>query len=202
MPQAVTHEKRLGDASESSLRYFYEAMSPPKEKLGAVLLQLPPSLTKKVGLKKLQKLPLDTRFRHAIEFRHKSWFDDEVYDFMKQAGYCLAWSQRDELQTPVIITTDFIYLRLIGDRSIPDDKFGTIQKDRLKEMHSWANEIKKLQESKVLKSGFVPANNHYAGFGPGTANIFLKMLGANERVWHELGRPSDDKQASLLDFKD
>lgn len=200
MPQAVTHEKRLGEGAETSLRYFYDAMLPIKDKLGAVLVQLPPSMTKNEGLKKLKKLPLDDRFRHAVEARHKSWFDAEVYDFFKENNLCLAWSQRDELQTPPVITTDFIYLRLIGDRSIPDSAFGTIQKDRLEEMQYWASEVKKLQSTKLLKSGFVPANNHYAGFGASTANTFRKMLGLPEVKWHELTEQNEKKQSTLLDL--
>jgi uncharacterized protein YecE (DUF72 family) len=198
MPQSVTHEKRLGEGSDRMLGYFYEAMSELEGKLGAVLIQLPPSMTKNEGLKKLKKLALDTRFRHAIEVRHKSWFDDEVYEFLKANDICLAWSQRVALQTPPVVTTDFIYLRFIGDRSIPDSAFGKIQKDRVKEMQYWAGEIKKLHGNKPLKSGFVPANNHYAGFGPGTANQFLQLLGENQRIWRD--RQSESKQSRLLDF--
>jgi uncharacterized protein YecE (DUF72 family) len=54
MPQAVTHEKRLGEGVESSLKYFYEAMWPLRSKLLCVLLQLPPSFTKNEGFKKLK----------------------------------------------------------------------------------------------------------------------------------------------------
>jgi uncharacterized protein YecE (DUF72 family) len=85
---------------------------------------------------------------------------------------CLAWSQLAEIQTPTVVTTDFIYLRFTGDRSIPEEEFGRIQKDRDKEMQYWAGIINKLSKEKKLKSGFVPANNHYAGFGPATANMF------------------------------
>jgi uncharacterized protein YecE (DUF72 family) len=175
-------------------------MLPLKDKLGAILIQLPPSITKSEGLKKLKKLPLDTRFRHAVEARHKSWFDAEVYDYFKENDLCLAWSQLAELQTPPVVTTDFVYLRFIGDRSIADKDFGTIQRDRVNEMQYLADVVKKLRNEPALKSGFVPANNHYAGFGPGTANTFLKMLGEKERVWHELGRPDEKSQKSMLDF--
>ncbi len=198
MPQKVTHEKRLDDGMESSLRSFYEAMTPLKDRMLAVLLQLPPSMTMNEGLKKLKKLSLDHRFKHAIEVRHKSWFDEDVYDYLTENDICLVWSQLAELQTPLVVTTDFTYLRLIGDRSIPDSEFGKLQKDRVQEMQYWANEIIKLRNNKALKSGVVAANNHYAGFGPGTANMFLKMLGEQELTWHET---NEKKQPNLLDFK-
>jgi hypothetical protein len=46
----------------------------------------------------------------------------------------LVWGQLAELQTPPILTTDFLYLRFIGDRSIQEKDFGKIQIDRVLEM--------------------------------------------------------------------
>jgi len=194
VPKSVTHDKRLGQGSDDDLYYFHRAMAPVADKLGCLLLQLPPSLTLKEGLKKLQNLPFDNRFRYAVEARHKSWFDDEVYSFFKKNGICLAWSQLAEIQTPPVVTTDFIYLRFIGDRRIPEEEFGNIQKDRTEEMKYWTGTIGKLSKDKQLKSGFVAANNHYAGFGPATADIFRRMVGLPEVRWDE------KKQSTLSDF--
>lgn len=191
-PKSVTHDKRLGQGSDDDLYYFHRAMTPLASKLGCLLLQLPPSVTMKEGLKKLQNLPFDKRFRYAVEARHKSWFDDEVYSFLKKNEICLAWSQLAEIQTPPVVTTDFIYLRFIGDRSIPEKEFGRIQKDRDKEMRYWAKVINKLSKDKTLKSGFLPANNHYAGFGPATANMFRKLLGFPPVTWDEMKQTTLD----------
>jgi len=68
-----------------------------------------------------------------------------------------------ELQTPPA--------RFIGDRSIQEKDFGRIQIDRISEMQKWANSVKNLQEDGRVKQANIAANNHYAGFGPGTANI-------------------------------
>jgi uncharacterized protein YecE (DUF72 family) len=58
----------------------------------------------------------------------------------------------DRLQTPPIVTTDFIYLRLIGDRSIHESNFGKLQIDRRVEMEKWAEKIKEIKNNeKVLK---------------------------------------------------
>ena len=69
-----------------------------------------------------------------------------AYNFFKNNNICLVWSQQDRLVTPPIVTSDFIYLRLIGDRSIDEKDFGTIQKNRTEEMQKWAHEIKKVQK--------------------------------------------------------
>ena len=49
---------------------------------------------------------LDNRFRYAIEFRDSSWFNDNVYDYLKDNKMTLTWSVRDELKTPPIITSN------------------------------------------------------------------------------------------------
>jgi uncharacterized protein YecE (DUF72 family) len=103
VPKSVTHDKRLGARSDDDLYYFHNAMTQFGPKLGCILFQLPPSLTMKEGLKKLQSLPFDKRFRYAVEARHKSWFDDEVYSFLKKNDICLAWSQLAEIQTPPVV---------------------------------------------------------------------------------------------------
>ena len=56
----------------------------------------------------------------------------------------MAWSQLAELLTPPIAITDFLYLRFIGDRTIHEEDFGKIQKDRVMEMKAWASKVKKV----------------------------------------------------------
>ena len=186
-PRSITHEKRLAANSEKELRYFLDMMRPLQRKLLALLLQLPPSLSANEGLTKLKILVdlLDPNFRYAIEVRHTSWFDSkEFYKLLSDNNICLAWSQLETIQTPPILTTDFIYLRFIGDRSIDEKVFGRIQKDRLKELQRWSEEVKRVKDK--AKFAIVAANNHYAGFGPATANSFRKMVGLKEVVWEEM----------------
>ena len=186
-PRSITHEKRLADP-ENELRYFFDMMRPLQRKLLALLIQLPPSLTTKEGLKKLEILiddMLDPEFRYAVEVRHPSWFDKSVYKLLSDNSICLAWSQLDTIQTPPELTSDFIYLRFIGDRTINEKDFGRIQKDRLEEMKKWSYEVNSRLKDKA-KFAIVAANNHYAGFGPATANSFRKMVGLKEAVWEEM----------------
>ena len=187
-PRSITHEKRLAaDAdSEKELRYFFDVMRPLRTKLLALLLQLPPSLTAKEGVKKLEILAnmLDQDFRYAIEFRHQSWFERSVYRLLSDNNISLAWSQLDDIQTPAELTSDFVYLRFIGDRSIDEREFGRIQKDRSKDLKMWSNSLDRVKDNATL--AIVAANNHYAGFGPATANSFRKMVGLEEVVWEEM----------------
>ncbi len=70
------------------------------------------------------------------------------------------------------MTTDFVYLRLIGDRSIFDKDFGKIQKDRKLEMQKWSSILNDLKNNEaIIKKVIVPANNHHATFGSMTARM-------------------------------
>ncbi len=189
-PQVVTHDTRLGGGLGYILQFF-EVMKPLQNKLLCLLMQLPPSLKKEEGLPKLERLipHLWQKYRYAIEVRHESWFTKDVYDLLKKHKICLVWSQQDAIQTPPEVTTDFFYLRFIGDRSIAEKDFGRIQKDRRREMESWSKIVNRVKHR--LSFGIVPANNHYAGFGPETANEFRMMVGQPTAIWEDM------KQAKL-----
>jgi uncharacterized protein YecE (DUF72 family) len=173
-PQVVTHDTRLGGGLEGLEKYF-NAMKPLGSKLLCLLMQLPPSLKKDEGLPKLERLVpnLWKKYRYAIEVRHDSWFHKDVYELLRQHNICLTWSQLDSIQTPPEITTDFIYLRLMGDGSTDGKNPASVQKD--KEMARWVRLAKNVPNR--VKFGIVAANDSYAGFGPATANAFKKMLG-------------------------
>ncbi|MGI0002426.1 MAG: DUF72 domain-containing protein, partial [Nitrososphaeraceae archaeon] len=172
---------------------FLENIKPLEEKTLALLIQLPPSIEIMPRLESLRNLLplLDSRFRYAVEVRHHSWFQDLAYNFFADNDICLVWSQLAKLRTPPIVSTDFLYVRFIGDRSISEKDFGTIQKDRVSEMNNWANEIKNVEEGKErgrsseVSVAMISANNHYAGFGPGTVNIFRNMVGQTELSWQD-----------------
>ena len=130
-----------------------------------------------------------------------------AYNFFANNDICMVWSMLAELQTPPIVTTDLLYLRFIGDRSIQEKDFGRIQVDRVFEIQSLANNIKTVEDERI-KLATIAANNHYAGFGPGTANVFRNMLGLPEAKWQdreegeqqEQSAPDDFKQRTLSDF--
>jgi uncharacterized protein YecE (DUF72 family) len=189
-PKVITHDKHLVDVNEE-VYTFLNNMEPLEEKTLALLIQLPPSLQIVPGLQVIKDLVrlLNGRFRYAVEVRHPSWFQDLAYNFFANNDICMVWSQLAHMSTPPIVTTDFLYVRFIGDRSIDEKDFGKIQKDRIIEMKQWADEIKNVESGnergkrKQINLAMIAANNHYAGFGPGTANLFRKMVGLSELSW-------------------
>jgi uncharacterized protein YecE (DUF72 family) len=200
-PKIITHDKRLKDV-DKELGQFFESMRPLADKTLALLIQLPPSLHIFEGLERLRDLvpALDNRFRYAVEVRHSSWFQDLAYNFFANNDICLVWSQLAVLQTPPILTTDFLYLRFIGNRRIQEKDFGRIQIDRVLEMEKWAENIKTVQDDDRIKLAIIAANNHYAGFGPGTANIFRNMLGLPDAKWENTGRDQEQEEGTQDDL--
>lgn len=220
-PKIITHEKRFKNV-ENELSRFYQNIEPLKDKILTLLIQLPPSYELKEGLDAFRNYDFffDDTFRYAIEVRHPSWFNELAYNMFKNSNISLVWSQMDRLQTPSIVTTDFFYLRLIGDRSIHESDFGKLQRDRSSEMKGWADKINQFERyEKNLKIGIVAANNHYGGYGPGTVNMFREMMNleprnidsteidgivrqlkAEKNFGNGLVKSKKDKQTTMSDF--
>jgi uncharacterized protein YecE (DUF72 family) len=196
-PKVITHDKRLKNV-ENELEIFFSQIDPLQDKTSALLIQLPPSLGIVEGLEALREFvpELDNRFRYAVEVRNNSWFQDLAYSFFANNNICMVWSQLAGLRTPPVITTDFLYVRFIGDRRIGEEDFGRIQIDRIAELQYWSDKVKQITENVAdrVELAIVAANNHYAGFGPGTANVFRRLLGISEATWK-------DKEVSLVEEK-
>ena len=110
-PQQITHFARLRDVAEP-LRYFADTAATLGDKLGLVLFQLPPNFKKaadRLGAL-LAAWPVERRI--ALEFRHESWFDDEVYALLRARNAALCVAETEEGATPAVATADFGYFRL------------------------------------------------------------------------------------------
>ena len=111
-PRRITHQKKLEDAADET-SYLMQTASTLGERLGPILFQLPPWLKKDTARLKdfLALLPEDRRA--AFEFRSSSWFDDEVYDALRERNAALVVSDTDKVDDPPVVpTADFGYLRL------------------------------------------------------------------------------------------
>jgi len=111
--QKITHIKRLRAAAGQTSKFLI-SLEPLRDagKLGPVLFQLPPNL--KCDLALLEDF-LDTlryQTRVAMEFRHPSWFVDDVYERLGRANIALCQAESDKLETPDVATADFCYFRL------------------------------------------------------------------------------------------
>ncbi len=188
-PKIITHEKRLKDVS-SDVFSFLAALTPLYQKISALVLQMPPSLSFYEAKSRLESLfsLLPDDFLYPIEGRHESWFSEEAIDYLKEKNLCLVGNEIAGVNNPKPVTSDYLYVRLIGDRSISDSDFGMVSKDRSELIKSWA----KILQSRNIPLALVMANNHFEGFGPATANSLRLELGMSELIWEE------KKQAKLI----
>src|SRR5215467_8469462 len=110
--QLITHIKRLKDAADP-MRSFLQSLELMRQsgKLGPILFQTPPNLQSDLGLFRdfAQLLPLAYQF--AFEFRHLSWFNDSVYDILRQKNAALCWAESEKITTPHVATANFLYYR-------------------------------------------------------------------------------------------
>ncbi len=185
-PSAFTHEARLRlHSGWDALEAFNRSMEPLGQKLDRVLVQLPPSLTFHEGEDRLWALLEEDPFPvpWVLEARHRSWASPAVFEALEAHGVTWAWSENDAFCSTPRLTTRDAYIRLIGDRSL--EVFDRIQRDPTPVIDAWAARM----EAKVddLQRVRVFANNHFAGFGPGTVNAVLDRLGREPQGWSALG---------------
>jgi uncharacterized protein YecE (DUF72 family) len=130
--QVITHIKRL-KKTEDFIPRFLGTIEPLARagKLGPLLFQLPPNL--KIDLALLQEFltVLPRAVPSAFEFRHDSWFTDEVFDLLKGGNRALCVAETEERTTPDVVTADFSYYRFRKPTYTPDERPAMI--DRVKE---------------------------------------------------------------------
>jgi uncharacterized protein YecE (DUF72 family) len=107
----ITHINRLA-SQDDSLDYFLKTVNVLGERLGPTLFQCPPSL--RLDLPRLRDFleRVPRTWRAALEFRHASWFTDEVYEALRAHDVALVAAEEDEDATPLVATASWGYLRL------------------------------------------------------------------------------------------
>jgi uncharacterized protein YecE (DUF72 family) len=121
--QKITHVARLRNIADFTSDFF-RALQPldTDKKLGPVLFQLPPFLKCDVALLKEFLATLPRNVRTAFEFRHESWFSDQVYEALREANAALCNAESEKLETPDVQTANFSYLRLRKEKYSPKER--------------------------------------------------------------------------------
>ena len=120
-PQRITHIKRLKDTA-SDVAEFTRRAAALGDRLGMLLFQLPPSLRKDLPRLRDFLAALPPERRVAVEFRHASWHDDEVYETLRARGAALCvMEDDDEEASPFVVTSEDAYLRLRRTQYTEDD---------------------------------------------------------------------------------
>jgi uncharacterized protein YecE (DUF72 family) len=189
VPQVITHEKVLVDC-EAEFKQFVETMELLGDKLGPLLLQFG-YFNKKafVGVNDflarlrpfLRKLPKGRKF--AVEIRNKNWLVPQFAETLRERGVALALIDQSWMPRPAQwfekfdpITAGFTYVRWLGDRKQIEEQTKVWDKiivDRRAELAEWVEVLKTVHKRKIQILAF--ANNHYAGYGPGTIEQFREL---------------------------
>ncbi len=213
VPQEITHKKVLKDCDEE-FKVFLTTMEALGEKLGPLLFQFGKfdkavfrSLDDFLGrlVPFLKRLPKEHKF--AVEIRNEGWLVPKFADVLREHGVALAlidqgwmprpWEMQDKFD---LITSDFTYVRWLGDRKAIEEKTKTWDKvivDRKGELSEWVDLLKKVHERRIMILAF--ANNHYAGHGPATVELFRNLWGDDALLKPHIPRRTE-KQTSLFDY--
>jgi uncharacterized protein YecE (DUF72 family) len=157
--QRITHIKRLNNVADET-KYLLETASLLTQRLGVVLFQLPPNMKKDFErLRNFLDL-LSEDVRTAFEFRHETWFEDDVFDLLRERNCALVVSDTDEKPlTEITGTAKWGYLRLRRTSYEEND------------LAEW---LKRVQEQK-WKDAFVFFKHEDEGTGPKLAARFIEM---------------------------
>src|SRR5262249_30636009 len=161
-PRRITHIKKLKDVADD-VAYLLKTVAALGQKRGPLLFQFPPFFRKNLTILSDFLGLLSPDGQSALEFRHQSWFDDEVFAVLRKhnVGLCLADAD-NELTIPFVATAKWGYVRLRRpDYSDAD-------------LRDWAKQI----GAQPWKEAFVFFKHEEAGKGPQFASRFLELAGA------------------------
>lgn len=168
----ITHMKKLVDDKDlrAGLKKFYGAIEPLQGKLGCVLWQLPGNLHRNDEKLNTFCSLLSSNIKNVIEFRHQSWFTEEVLEILKerQVSYCII-SAPDDLPEYIKASTDTAYVRFHGKTDWYQYEYSN------NELSTWAERIKELS----VKRTYLYFNNDAEARAPANAQQMQKLLDEN-----------------------
>jgi uncharacterized protein YecE (DUF72 family) len=164
-PQTITHFKRLKDA-EAVTKELLHTVSVLKRRRGPLLFQLPPNFKKDLPRLEAFLRLLRKRKSIAFEFRHASWFDNEVFDCLRANSCALCIADSDDIPcADLVSTTDWGYVRLRRKRYTR------------KQLAEWVERL----TSQNWDEAYVYFKHEDSGTGPRYAARFLELAGTSQR---------------------
>jgi uncharacterized protein YecE (DUF72 family) len=214
LPRQITHICRLRDCA-AELNAFLRAIEPLGPKLQVILIQLPPSLTPADGKPALRKflVQLPREFRFAIEFRHAGWHRPQFIRLIEKYRICWVWADTTPLNERNLApfeflpcTTDFLYLRLLGDYATKYDvdgghihRYKKLLWKREAALENWSLKVKRHLPD--VRSVLAFAGNHFEGFAPETCQRLAQRLGFGLPLPPETERAFSTDRRSQLDLQ-
>jgi uncharacterized protein YecE (DUF72 family) len=172
-PQEVTHEQNLVGAGAET-ENFVRTMAELGDRLGPLLVQLPPSFdVEGMGVLEDFLSGLPQGFRYAVEVRHRSWLRSDLPALLREYGAALTLIDYPGMPRMEEATADFSYIRWLGDRREFPSGHTRPKKERDDDLRWWSEIVDRfLEEGRTV---FAYANNHYQNHSPSTLARFLEI---------------------------
>ena len=171
--QEITHERNLVDCGELT-ESFVRTMEILGDRLGPLLLQLPPSFTVEgMGILEDFLIDLPQGLRYAVEVRHKSWLGSDLATMLRERGAALTLIDYPRMPRLEEATADLVYIRWLGNRQEFPSGHTHAKRDRREDLAWWSERVD-LFLSEGLEV-FAYANNHYQNHSPSTLARFLEI---------------------------
>ena len=164
--QRITHFQRLKPESAETVDYLCRTTAALGDRLGPILFQLPPNMKKDIGRLRAFLATLPSGRRFTMEFRHESWFEDDVYAALRERDVAMCVIEQDDFRSPVQPTASWGYARLHRMDYTSD------------ELTAWANRLYQLREWSEAFVFFKHDHAPHAGSGPPAVQAFLKACAA------------------------
>jgi uncharacterized protein YecE (DUF72 family) len=171
----ITHNLKIGDAGDA-VGNVTERMAPLKSFLGVWLWQLPPNLKRDVDRLDAFLGQLPGGQRHAVEFRERTWWDDEVYETLASHGAALVWLSDPEMPRATPRTADLVYVRFHG---LGEERYRYDYTDD--ELEPWAELLADAAGDGCDAYAFF--NNDHEARAPANAQRLVEMLGDTALDW-------------------
>ncbi len=172
-PQEITHDLNLAGA-DAETDAFLQTMAELGDRLGPLLLQLPPSFTVEgMGVLENYLKRLPEGFRYAVEVRHRSWLGSDLPEMLGERGVALTLIDYPRMPRMDQATAGFSYIRWLGDRREFPEGHTHLKKGRDDDLLWWEGVVDRfLEEGRTV---FAYANNHYQNHSPSTLGRFLEL---------------------------
>jgi uncharacterized protein YecE (DUF72 family) len=166
-PKAITHYKQFHDSARFITDFYQTSNNGLKKKLGPVLFQLPGRLA--YNEERLERIvnSLNSSFNNVLEFRHESWWREDVYKALAERNITFCGMSHPSLPDDVIVNTSTVYYRFHG---VPDLYRSPYSKEFLQGV------VNAVKSNKQAKTGWFYFNNDFDAVGVRNAEDMIALI--------------------------
>jgi uncharacterized protein YecE (DUF72 family) len=165
----ITHMKKLANL-DGAIDKFFDRIAPIQKRTGVILWQLPPMLKKDTARLDDFLSIVPRGYRHAVEFRHASWYeDDEVFAVLRKHDSAHVCLSSGGMPMNLTVTADFVYVRFHGLEG------GAAHDYTRKELKPWADFI--CEQAERRRALYIYFNNDINVRAPENARMLMEMIG-------------------------